>query len=75
MRAQDCFARSKRLRQLHGRDEGGGLLVVALDHSFTDGPPARGRTIDELVDLTFHWFETRTHFRVQSSVYTEKPGR
>jgi 2-amino-4,5-dihydroxy-6-oxo-7-(phosphonooxy)heptanoate synthase len=49
MRAQDCFARSKRLRQLHGRDEGGGLLVVALDHSFTDGPPARGRTIDELV--------------------------
>jgi 2-amino-4,5-dihydroxy-6-oxo-7-(phosphonooxy)heptanoate synthase len=49
MKAQECFARSKRRRQLHGRDVGGGLLVVALDHSFTDGPPARGRTIDELV--------------------------
>lgn len=49
MRAQDCFARSKRLRRLHGRDVGGGLLVAALDHSFTDGPPARGRTLDELV--------------------------
>lgn len=32
----------------------------------------RCRTIDELLDLTFDWFETRTHFRVQSSVHTEK---
>jgi putative transposase len=35
----------------------------------------RCRTIDELLDLTFDWFETRTHFRVQSSVYTETPGK
>ena len=32
-------------------------------------------TIDELLDLTFDWFETRTHFRVQSSVYVETPGK
>lgn len=35
----------------------------------------RCHTIDELLDLTFAWFETRTHFRVQSSVYTGKPGK
>jgi transposase len=35
----------------------------------------RCRTMDELLDLTFDWFETRTHFRVQSSVYTETPGK
>jgi putative transposase len=32
-------------------------------------------TIDELLDLTFDWFETRTHFRVQSSVYAKTPGK
>jgi putative transposase len=32
-------------------------------------------TMEELLDLTFDWFETRTHFRVQSSVYTETPGK
>jgi len=35
----------------------------------------RCQSMDELLDLTFDWFETRTHFRVQSSVYTEKLGK
>ena len=35
----------------------------------------RCHTMDELLDLTFDWFETRTHFRVQSSVYTKCPGK
>jgi putative transposase len=34
----------------------------------------RCHTMQELLDLTFDWFETRTHFRVQSSVYA-KPLR
>ena len=29
----------------------------------------RCESIDELLDLTFDWFQTRTHFRVPSSVY------
>jgi putative transposase len=35
----------------------------------------RCRSMGELLDLTFDWFETRTHFRVQSSVYTKCPGK
>ncbi|MDB5312944.1 MAG: transposase [Gemmataceae bacterium] len=35
----------------------------------------RCRTMDELLDLTFDWFETHTHFRVQSSAYDENPGK
>src|SRR5262249_31544308 len=35
----------------------------------------RCQSMDELLDLTFDWFETRTHFRVQSSVYTKCPGK
>jgi putative transposase len=35
----------------------------------------RCHTMDELLDLTFDWFETRTHFRVRSSVYAGKPGK
>jgi putative transposase len=35
----------------------------------------RCQSMDELLDLTFDWFETRTHFRVQSTVYTGKPGK
>jgi transposase len=31
----------------------------------------RCRTMDDLLELTFDWFETRTHFRVHSEVYTE----
>jgi hypothetical protein len=31
--------------------------------------------MDELLDLTFDRFETRTHFRVRSSVYCETPGK
>jgi len=27
----------------------------------------------ELLDLTFEWFATRTHFRVRSDVYRELP--
>ena len=34
----------------------------------------RCRTMDELLDLTFDWFATRTHFRVQTEVYNERPG-
>ena len=32
-------------------------------------------TMGELLDLTFDWFETRTHFRVKASVYAETPGK
>ena len=35
----------------------------------------RCHTMEELLDLTFDWFETRTHFRVQSSVYAKTPGK
>jgi transposase len=35
----------------------------------------RCQTRQELLDLTFDWFETRTHFRAQSSVYTKYPGK
>jgi len=31
----------------------------------------RCQTMGELLDLTFDWFETRTHFRVQSGVYAK----
>jgi transposase len=34
----------------------------------------RCRTIDELLDLTFDWFATRTHFRVETEVYRQKYG-
>jgi transposase len=33
----------------------------------------RCKTMQELLDLTFDWFETRTHFRVGSSVYGQTP--
>ena len=33
----------------------------------------RCQSMDELLDLTFDWFETRTHFRVRSSVYDKSP--
>jgi transposase len=35
----------------------------------------RCRTMDELLDLTFDWFATRTHFRVGSSIYSETPEK
>jgi transposase len=35
----------------------------------------RCHTMEELLDLTFDWFATRTHFRVRSSVYAEPPGK
>jgi len=35
----------------------------------------RCRSMDDLLDLTFDWFETRTHFRVQSEVYSKSPGK
>jgi transposase len=35
----------------------------------------RCRTMDELLDLTFEWFATRTHFRVETKVYNETPGK
>jgi transposase len=35
----------------------------------------RCRTMDELLDLTFDWFATRTHFRVETSVYQETPRK
>jgi transposase len=34
----------------------------------------RCQSMDELLDLTFDWFETRTHFRVRSAVYNDSPG-
>lgn len=33
----------------------------------------RCRTMDELLDQTFGWFGTRTHFRVEVDVFTKKP--
>ncbi|HKB42096.1 MAG TPA: IS630 family transposase [Gemmataceae bacterium] len=33
----------------------------------------RCQSMDELLDLTFDWFETRTHFRVRSAVYIKSP--
>jgi putative transposase len=33
----------------------------------------RCQSMDELLDLTFDWFETRTHFRVRSAVYNTSP--
>jgi transposase len=33
----------------------------------------RCQSMDELLDLTFDWFETRTHFRVRSAVYAKSP--
>src|SRR5262249_4608778 len=35
----------------------------------------RCHTMEELLDLTFDWFDTRTHFRVRSSVYTKSLGK
>jgi putative transposase len=35
----------------------------------------RCRTIDELLDLTFDWFETRTHFRVRTGEYVKSPAK
>ena len=33
----------------------------------------RCQSMDELLDLTFDWFETRTYFRVRSAVYAKSP--
>jgi hypothetical protein len=35
----------------------------------------RCQTMQELLDLTFDWFATRTHFRVETGVYHETPGK
>jgi putative transposase len=35
----------------------------------------RCKTMQELLDLTFDWFATRTHFRVETDVYNETPGK
>jgi transposase len=35
----------------------------------------RCQTMNELLDLTFDWFETRTHFRAQSEIYSETPRK
>jgi transposase len=35
----------------------------------------RCQSMDELLDLTFEWFETRPHFRVRFSVYAETPRK
>jgi hypothetical protein len=31
----------------------------------------RCKSMDELLDLTFDWFESRTHYRVRSAVYNK----
>jgi putative transposase len=33
----------------------------------------RCRTMDELLDLTFDWFATRTHVRIETTVYGKSP--
>ncbi len=35
----------------------------------------RCQSMAELLDLTFDWFASRTHFRVRSAVYSETPGK
>jgi transposase len=35
----------------------------------------RCQTMQELLDLTFDWFESRTHFRVQSGIYDKTLGK
>jgi transposase len=35
----------------------------------------RCRTMDDLLDLTFDWFATRTHFRVETEIYSGKPAK
>lgn len=35
----------------------------------------RCKTMQELLGLTFDWFETRTHFRVQSGIYNKAPEK
>jgi transposase len=35
----------------------------------------RCQSMNELLDLTFDWFAARTHFRVESGVYNETPGK
>jgi putative transposase len=35
----------------------------------------RCQSLDELLDLTFDWFASRTHFRVRSGIYDETPGK
>ena len=35
----------------------------------------RCRSMDELLDLTFDWFATRTHFRVETAAYVKTPGK
>jgi len=35
----------------------------------------RCHTMCELLDLTFDWFATCTHFRVEADVYARKPGK
>jgi putative transposase len=35
----------------------------------------RCQSMAELLDLTFDWFASRTHFRVHSAVYSETPGK
>jgi len=31
--------------------------------------------MDELLDLTFDWFAHRTHFRVETGLYNDSPGK
>jgi hypothetical protein len=31
--------------------------------------------MDELLDLTFEWFATRKHFRVETGAYQETPEK
>ncbi len=47
--------------------------VVAAARGGHPQPPVR--TMAELLDLTFDWFATRTHFRVRSEVYELPPGQ
>jgi putative transposase len=35
----------------------------------------RCQSMDELLDLTFDWFATRTHFRVQAAEYRKRPQK
>jgi transposase len=35
----------------------------------------RCHTMDELLDLTFDWFATRSHFRVESELFPKKPRK
>ena len=47
--------------------------TLLIDSSLMRTRNHRCGTMDELLDLTFDWFATRTHFRIETTVYGKSP--